>query len=218
MLMNANVNRTRQQRQMIALVVLLAVLGAAVAFQVLPLLGDSHAPPAAPAPAASASVPPGRAAPPRAGTAAAGAASRAAARAAAAKGSVEEVHLARLNQPEPEPIEGHRNPFSLAPEPKPASAVAAAPPPVAAAPPPPAMTGPPPPPPPPPITLKFFGIVTGGGRVGKVAALGDGKFVYHGREGDIIEGRYRIVKIGEESIQLEYVDGRGRQTIRLSGK
>ena len=73
-------------------------------------------------------------------------------------------------------------------------------------------------PPPPPITLKFFGVVTAPGRVGRVAALGDGKFVYYGTEGKIIDGKYRIVKIGEESIQLEYADGRGRQTIRLSGK
>jgi len=53
--------------------------------------------------------------------------------------------------------------------------------------------------------------------VGRIAALSDGTFVYHGREGDVIEGRYRIVKIGVESIVIEHVDGRGRQTIRLTG-
>ena len=47
------------------------------------------------------------------------------------------------------------------------------------------------------------------------AVLRDDRGVYHGREGDIIEGRYRILKIGAESIELAYVDGRGRQTIRL---
>jgi hypothetical protein len=47
--------------------------------------------------------------------------------------------------------------------------------------------------------------------------LSDGKVVVHGKEGAEIEGRYRIVKIGEESLQIEHVDGRGRQTIRLSG-
>ena len=72
------------------------------------------------------------------------------------------------------------------------------------------------PPPPPPISYKFIGTLTQGD-TGRIAVLSDGKFVYHGREGDIIEGRYRVVKIGEESIQMEYVDGRGRQTIRLSG-
>ena len=50
-----------------------------------------------------------------------------------------------------------------------------------------------------------------------LAVLSDGRFVYYGREGDIIDGRYRVVRIGDESIELEYADGRGKQTIRLSG-
>ena len=40
----------------------------------------------------------------------------------------------------------------------------------------------------------------------------------HGKEGDIIDGRYRILKIGTESIELVYLDGRGKQTIRLTGQ
>ena len=40
----------------------------------------------------------------------------------------------------------------------------------------------------------------------------------HGKEGDIIDGRYRILKIGTESIEMAYLDGRGRQTIRLTGQ
>ena len=67
-----------------------------------------------------------------------------------------------------------------------------------------------------PIPLKFIGTIDAPG-MGTIAALSDGKFVYHGREGDVIEGRYRIVKIGVESIVMEHVDGRGRQTIRLTG-
>ena len=51
-----------------------------------------------------------------------------------------------------------------------------------------------------------------------MAVLSDARGVYYGREGDIIEGRYRIVKIGVESIELEYLDGRGRQTIRQTGQ
>ena len=39
-----------------------------------------------------------------------------------------------------------------------------------------------------------------------------------GREGDIIDGRYRLVRIGVESVVMEYLDGRGRTTIRLSGQ
>jgi hypothetical protein len=42
--------------------------------------------------------------------------------------------------------------------------------------------------------------------------------VVHGRINEIIEGRYRIITIGEESLQIEHADGRGRQTIRLLGQ
>jgi hypothetical protein len=42
--------------------------------------------------------------------------------------------------------------------------------------------------------------------------------IVNGREGDIIDGRYRLLKIGVESADLAYMDGRGRQTIRLSGQ
>jgi hypothetical protein len=52
-----------------------------------------------------------------------------------------------------------------------------------------------------------------------VAVLADGRGnVFHGREGDIIEGRYRVLRVGADSADLMYVDGRGRQTIRLSGQ
>lgn len=83
--------------------------------------------------------------------------------------------------------------------------------------PPPAPAAPAGPPPPPPIPYKYIGMVTVSAPTGKVAVLSDGKGVYHGREGEIVEGQYRIVRIGEESIQIEYADGRGRQTIRLTG-
>lgn len=76
----------------------------------------------------------------------------------------------------------------------------------------PVLTGPPPPP---PISLKFIGIVTR--TQGKLAVLTDGKGVYYGLEGEIVAGQFRIVRIGDESIDLEYPDGRGRQTIRLTG-
>ena len=38
-----------------------------------------------------------------------------------------------------------------------------------------------------------------------------------GTEGQVVFGKYRILKIGVESIEMAYLDGRGRQTIRLSG-
>ena len=73
------------------------------------------------------------------------------------------------------------------------------------------------PPPPPPIPLKFIGILERANGE-KWAVLSDGKATMHGRDGDIVDGRYRIVKIGAESIELTYADGRGRQVVRLTGQ
>jgi hypothetical protein len=74
------------------------------------------------------------------------------------------------------------------------------------------------PPPAPPITLKFIGLVEQGPGQPKIAVLSDSAgHVFHGFEGQTIEGRYRILKIGVESIEMSHIDGRGRQTIRLSG-
>jgi hypothetical protein len=81
---------------------------------------------------------------------------------------------------------------------------------------PPAPTGPPPPP---PIPLRYIGYLDQPGAVPRVAVLSDGRGnVFNGKEGDIIEGRYRVLRIGSDSADLIYVDGRGRQTIRLSGQ
>jgi hypothetical protein len=75
------------------------------------------------------------------------------------------------------------------------------------------------PPPPPPIPLRYIGYLDQPGEVPRVAVLSDGRGnVFNGKEGDIIEGRYRVLRIGTDSADLIYVDGRGRQTIRLSGQ
>lgn len=65
--------------------------------------------------------------------------------------------------------------------------------------------------------MRFIGLLEATEHAEKIAVLTDGRGIYHGREGDIIEGRYRILKIGVESVDVAYLDGRGRQTIRLSG-
>ncbi|MBI2833815.1 MAG: hypothetical protein HYX76_05245 [Acidobacteria bacterium] len=131
--------------------------------------------------------------------------------------AVPDVGLDTLSRARPEPVSSNRNPFMLKPKPPPPPPQEATPPGREPLPEIQQPTGPPPPPPPPPIPLKFIGIVNAPSRGGKLAVLSDGRFVYHGKEGDIVEGRYRIVRIGEESIELEHVDGRGRQVIRLSG-
>jgi len=126
------------------------------------------------------------------------------------------LKLAALEPVEEKPA-ANRNPFRFGEPPPPP-----APPPqpkVIAPPPPPPVQAPqlpPQPPPIPPIPLKFIGVMQlPNGQ--KRAALSDGRGTLSGGEGDVIDGRYRIVKIGVESIVMEYVDGKGRQTIPLRG-
>jgi hypothetical protein len=134
---------------------------------------------------------------------------------AAAEGSaVEAVHLDALAASRARPDEGTRNPFRFnvpAPAaPRPVTPVAG---PggtpgslsLASAP-----AGPP------PMLLKFIGILKPT-TASPIAVLTDGKNVFYGREGETIEGRYRIERIGVESVEMAWADGRGRQVIRLSG-
>jgi hypothetical protein len=75
------------------------------------------------------------------------------------------------------------------------------------------------PPPPPPIPLRFIGLVDAPSQAGRVAILSDGRGnVFYGKEGDIIEGRYRLLRVGPDAAEISFTDGRGRQTIRLSGQ
>jgi hypothetical protein len=121
--------------------------------------------------------------------------------------------------PEGDPTAARRNPFRMGaatPPPAPEGMVAARGP---AKPMTPIVpTGPPQPPPPPPIPYRFIGVLSGVPGQGRIAVLTDGRTVVHGTVNAVIEGRYRIVQIGEESLQIEHADGRGRQTIRLLGQ
>jgi hypothetical protein len=131
--------------------------------------------------------------------------------AAQADGTAPDVHLQALGADRPKPGGADRNLFRFKPK---------APPPQPQRPPPPVTnplpTGPPPPPPVPPIPLKFIGTLERGGQ--KIAILSDSSgHVSYGPEGATIDGRYRIIKIGAESVELAYVDGRGHQMIRLTG-
>jgi hypothetical protein len=125
-----------------------------------------------------------------------------------------DVRIESLKRPSPAPSEVERNPFRFQPKPPPPPPPMVAPPPVVA---PPVSTGPPEPPPPPPIgnTIKFIGIVQTS--KGKIGAFSDCRATFPGREGEVIEGRYRVVKIGIESADLEYLDGKGRTTLPLNG-
>lgn len=126
------------------------------------------------------------------------------------------VNLQALGRPRLEPRDQGRNPFRFKPKPPPPPSVErqTPPPPVELSVVPIVPSGPPPPP---PIPLKFIGIVQKADGT-KIAVLSDGRRPIHGVEGQEIEGQYRILKIGVESIEMAYLDGRGRQTIRLTGQ
>jgi hypothetical protein len=125
------------------------------------------------------------------------------------------VKLDALSAERQQPSDTPRNPFRYQPKAVPTPPPTVAPPTdVIEAPKP---VAPPGPPPVAPIQLKFIGILERANGV-KWAVLSDGKVTMHGRDGDIVDGRYRIVKIGTESIEMSYVDGRGRQVIRLTGQ
>jgi hypothetical protein len=128
------------------------------------------------------------------------------------------VHLDALDSEHPKPAQAERDLFRFRPKapppapPRPDGPTAPIAP-VDPAPP----AGPPPPPPVPPITLKFIGVM--GSETIKLAVLSDGRGApFYGHEGEIVDGRYRILKIGVESLDIAYADGRGRQTIRLTGQ
>lgn len=63
--------------------------------------------------------------------------------------------------------------------------------------------------------LRFIGIVEAPESAVRVAILTDGHDVYHGRVDDVIAGRYRILAIGEKSVEIERAqDGEHRVLMR----
>jgi hypothetical protein len=129
-----------------------------------------------------------------------------------------EVHLEALEAERPKPGPTERNLFRFREKPPPpppgGDRVTPGPDvPIIQAPP-----GPPQPPPLPPINLKFLGLVGQVPGKPKIAILSDGSGTpQFAKEGDLVLGRYRVLKIGEESVEVAYSDGRGRQTIRMNG-
>jgi hypothetical protein len=117
----------------------------------------------------------------------------AAGRAAQSGDPVVDVRLDLLTSTGGDAATVSRNPFRFQQRVDPAAAArrAAAPRPEFTAPP--APTGPPPPP---PITLRFIGLIEAPPRTGRVALLSDGRGgLMYGREGDTVEGRYRILRL-----------------------
>ena len=137
---------------------------------------------------------------------------------ARSKSPIPEVDLSALEIERPEPDESTRNPFRFKPKPAlpmPSAAIIKEQQAAAAA----QASGPVEPPPPPRIPLKYIGDMSDPKHSGKrIAILSDARGTYWGREGEVVEGRYQIVRIGVESIELAYLDGRGRQIIKQTGQ
>lgn len=72
---------------------------------------------------------------------------------------------------------------------------------------------------PPPIGLKLTGITVVPETSRSMVTLRDpaSSAVFQAFEGDIVDGRYRIVKVGTQSVVVSYVDGTGLRTIALGG-
>jgi hypothetical protein len=74
--------------------------------------------------------------------------------------------------------------------------------------------GPPVPPPPPPIDLKFYGFASRKDGYKRIF-LSRGEDIFVAKEGDIVDRRYKIVHIGQNSVDVEDVLTNNRQTLPL---
>jgi hypothetical protein len=74
---------------------------------------------------------------------------------------------------------------------------------------------PPAPPPPPPITLKFFGFASKPGEPKRIF-LSQGEDVFIASEGDIVNRRYKVVRISPNAVDIEDVLYNNRQSIPLT--
>jgi len=124
------------------------------------------------------------------------------------------LRLAEMEQVPDEPIAG-RNLFRFGVKPPP-------PPPPYVAPPPQAYVPPPAPVPqgPPPIPLKVTLIIGDPYEPARNRAyLLDPKSqaIFEAVEGQVVDGRYKLLKVGTSSVVMSYLDGTGQRTINVGG-
>lgn len=74
--------------------------------------------------------------------------------------------------------------------------------------------GPPQPPPPPPIDLKFYGFATPAGGTKRIF-LAKGEDVFIAKEGDIVDRRYKVMRISNNAVDILDVLSNNRQSIPL---
>lgn len=70
------------------------------------------------------------------------------------------------------------------------------------------------PPPPPPINLKFYGFATEENGQ-KMVFLLDGEDVFIAKQGDIVEGRYKVVRIESGAVVMDDLSYNNEQTLQL---
>ncbi len=76
-----------------------------------------------------------------------------------------------------------------------------------------AQEEPPPPPPKPPV--RFYGFAEGSASGARRVFLTDGEAVFVARQGDVILRRYRLTRIGNDSIDIEEISGANRWTVKM---
>ncbi|HXE74154.1 MAG TPA: hypothetical protein VNN18_00775 [Candidatus Xenobia bacterium] len=74
---------------------------------------------------------------------------------------------------------------------------------------------PPPPPPPPPPPVRFYGFAESSAAGNRRVFLTDGENVFVARQGDTILRRYRLTRIGNDSIDIEEISGPNRWTLKM---
>ena len=70
--------------------------------------------------------------------------------------------------------------------------------------------------PPPPINLKFFGFASKPGEPKRVFLSSQDGDVFIAGEGDIVNRRYKVLRIGPASVDVEDVLNNNRQSIPLT--
>jgi hypothetical protein len=123
----------------------------------------------------------------------------------------ESVDLAALDRVS-DRVDVGRNPFGYGVAPAPPAPAYTPPVPVAPA-------APPVPQGPPPIALRLTGMIVMPSDGRTMVTLKDpvSGAIFQGFEGEVIDGRYRIVKVGVQSVVVAYLDGSGTRTIALGG-
>jgi hypothetical protein len=68
--------------------------------------------------------------------------------------------------------------------------------------------------------VKFIGVLdrADGSRLALFSDCSAGRHQSYAREGGTVDGRYKLVKIGRESVIIEHLDGRGRTTLAAGGQ